>query len=742
MIGQTISQYKVIENLGSGGMGIVYKAQDTKLDRFVALKFLPPELIREEDTKNRFIQEAKAAAALNHPNICTIYEINEFEEQSFIAMEYIEGQTLKDKINSEQLNVTAAVEIAIQIGEGLKKAHEKNIIHRDIKSANIMINEADQVKILDFGLAKFMGQVGLTKTQSTMGTVAYMSPEQARGENVDFRTDIWSFGIVLYEMLTGQLPFLGEYEQAVIYSILNEKPKPPSQLRSDIPIIIENIILKTLEKNKENRYKNFQALLNELKSPLNITVEKVESEISIIVLPFVNMSPDPDQGYFSDGLTEEIITDLSHIHDLLVISRSSAMTFKGTKKKIKEIAREVNVQYVLEGSVRKAGNNLRITAQLIDATTDVHLWADKYMGTLDDIFDIQEKVSRAIVDALKVKLTKKESSQIAERPIDNLQAYELYLKARQEIWKWTEDGLERALQYLQNGLNVIGDYSLFYFGIGYVYWTGINIGFQSKEDCLVNAERYAKKILHMDSDSPHGHQLIGLIHLRAANLQLGVIHLKQALEANPNDPDALHWLCIGYLNAGKTNAARPLIDRLLKIDPLTPSNYYIPGWFQLIEGQFKQALNTLYQAYRMDPKNPIHRFCYALALAYNDQFEEAYALFDAHINDSPEHLWAQMGHCLKYALLRENEKVTELMSGGLKRKARCDVFDSWVNAACDALIGEKEEALDSLEMAVNLGAIYYPFLNNYDPFLENLRGEERFKNLMERVKYEWENFEV
>ena len=465
-------------------------------------------------------------------------------------------------------------------------------------------------------------------------------------------------------------------------------------------------------------------------------------EKSIIVLPFENVSPDPGQEYFSDGLTEEIITDLSHIHELLVISRSSAMTFKGTKKTIPEIVNQVNVRYVLEGSVRKAGNNLRITAQLIDATTDAHLWADKYMGTLDDVFDIQEKVSRAIVDALKVKLIKKESNQIAERPIDNLQAYELYLKARQEIWKWTEDGLERALQYLRNGLNIIGDNSLFYFGIGYVYWTRINIGFQSKEDCLVNAERYAKRILQMDPDSPYGHHLIGLIHLRAANLQLGVIHLKQALEANPNDPDALHWLCIGYLNAGKTNAAGPLIDRLLKIDPLTPTNYYIPGWFQMIEGQFESALHTLHKAYRMEPKNPIHRFCYAVALAYNEQLEEAYSLFDAHINDSPEHLWAQMGQCLKYALLREKEKVTELMSGGLKSKARCDVFDSWVIAVCDALIDEKEEALDSLETAVNLGTLYYPFLNEYDPFLQNIRGEERFKKLMKRVKKEWENFEV
>jgi len=471
--------------------------------------------------------------------------------------------------------------------------------------------------------------------------------------------------------------------------------------------------------------------------------EKIESKgKSIIVLPFENMSSDPEQEYFSDGLTEEIITDLSHIHELLVISRNSAMTFKRTKKNIKKIAKEVNVQYLLEGSVRKAGNNLRITAQLIEATSDAHLWAEKYSGTLDDVFKIQEKVSRSIVDALKVKLTNNESQQIAEHSIDNLQAYELYLKARQEIWKWTEDGLEHAQQYLQNGLNIIGDNSLILFGMGYVYWTYGNIGFKSKEECLEKAEGYAKRILELEPDSPHGHHLIGLILIRGARLQQGVIHLKRVLDKNPNNPDALHWLCIGYLNAGKIDAAKPFIERLLTIDPLTPTNYYIPGWFQLLEGQFEQGLKTLHHAFQMDPKNPIHRFCYAVALSYNDHFEEAYSLFDAHFKDSPEHLWAQMGQCLNYALQGEQEKAIELMSGGLKSKARCDVFDSWVIAVCDALIGEKEEALDSLEMAVNLGAIYYPFLNNYDPFLENIRGEERFQKLMEKVKNEWENFEV
>ncbi len=375
--GQIIAKkYKIIEKLGEGGMGVVYKAEDTRLGRTVALKFLPSELTRDEEARKRFIQEAKAAAALEHPNICTVYEVDEADVRTFISMSYIEGQSLKDKLKDGPLSIDEAREIASQVAEGLREAHEKGIIHRDIKPANIMLTDKGQAKITDFGLAKLSWGIDLTKPATIMGTVAYMSPEQARGEEVDQRTDVWSLGAMLYEMLTGERPFMKAEEHALIYSILNDEPRPISEIREDIPVYIADAISKTLEKDMAKRFENIHELIHALKqSPL---VSFQEAECSIVVLPFEDLSPGRDNEYFSDGLTEEIITDLSQVQELCVISRNSAMALKGTKKNTKTIGKELNVQYVLEGSVRKAGNDLRITAQLIDARSDRHLWANKY----------------------------------------------------------------------------------------------------------------------------------------------------------------------------------------------------------------------------------------------------------------------------------------------------------------------------------------------------------------------------
>lgn len=463
---------------------------------------------------------------------------------------------------------------------------------------------------------------------------------------------------------------------------------------------------------------------------------------SIIVLPFDNISPDPEQEYFSDGLTEEIITDLSYIENLLVISRSSAMTFKGSNKKITDIAREVNVRYVLEGSVRKSGNNLRIISQLIDAETDTHLWAKKYTGSLDDIFEIQEKVSKSIADSLKMKLTAEEDKKITNRQIKDIQAYEYYLKAKQEINGWTESGMERALDYLQKGLEITGDNILLYYGMGWVYWTYINIGFKNKEECLTNAEKYVNKIFDLDPDSLYGHRLLGIIKFRSSNLQQGLIHLKKALAQDPNDPDSLLWLTVSYANVGRPDKAIPWIERAIKIDPFNPWHPAMYAWVYCIKGEFSKALEISSQAYNMAGDHPLISIIHAIYLAYNNRYPEAFLICDQWYEKNPEGLWPRMGQCLKYALKDDRENTIKAMSGGVKDKARCDLYDALLMAECDALIGEKEEAITSLEYAVNLGAINYPFYNKTSPFLENIRDEPRFKKLMERVKYEWENFEV
>jgi non-specific serine/threonine protein kinase len=731
-------KYKIIEKLGEGGMGIVYKAKDIKLDRTVALKFLPVELIKERQAKQRFIHEGKAAAALDHPNICTVYEVDETDEQAFISMAYIEGQSLKDKIESGPLDIDEAKDIIIQVAEGLKEAHEKGIIHRDIKPANIMLTKKGNAKITDFGLAKLSGGVDLTKTSTIMGTVAYMSPEQAKGEKVDHRTDIWSLGAMLYEMFSGERPFQKSQEQALIFAILNDRPTPLSLLRSDIPTHIEQVIDKSLAKKVNDRYQNIKELIQDLK--LSVTLPKAEK--SIVVLPFENLSPDPEQEYFCDGMTEEIISDLSQIHNLLVISRSSAMTYKKTKKKIKEIGQELNVQYVLEGSVRKAGNNLRITAQLINAINDTHLWAEKYSSTLDDVFDIQEKVSRSIVDALRIKISPDEIKRISEKPIDNVQAYECYLKARQEMWRWTEDAFDRALLYLNNGLEIIGENALLYAGIGEVYFNYVNIGVR-QEDYIDKAEEYVKRAFELDPDCPRGHFVLGLINQAfRGNPRKSVDHLKRALAIDPNDSGVLFWLIAGYAFIGKTNATIPLIDRLLKIDPLDQQSHFGAGLVNFLAGNFDLARKHFLKAYQIEPENPVCEIYYGLILLYNKSFKEAYVLINKSEKKWPEHGIVQIGGIINNAIQGKKERVSRLMTSEFEAYCRRDPFWSLHVTQCYALLDEKEKAFDWLENAINRGLINYHFLNEHDFFLETIRSEPRFKKLMERVKHEWENFEV
>jgi len=392
MVGKTISHYKIIEKLGEGGMGVVYKAEDMKLDRFVALKFLPEHLVDDETALKRLLKEAKSASAINHNNVCTIYAIEEYEDTHFIVMEYVDGETLRKKAKGNPILVDDAIDYSVQICNGLKAAHDKDIIHRDIKSENIMINKDNVIKVMDFGLAKLKDEAGLTKT-GTAGTIAYMAPEQLQGFEIDTRTDIWSFGVVMYEMLIGQLPFKGEYESAMMYSIVNTEPEP----MSDMPEDLEQIVFKSLAKNLDERYHNIEdvlSYLNKVKKELELKVSKEKTaqekpKPSIAVLSFRNMSADPEQEYFCEGMAEEIINALTHIENLKVIARTSAFAFKDKHEDVREIGKKLDVENLLEGSVRKAGNRLRITAQLIKVSDGSHLWSDAYNREMEDVFAIQ-----------------------------------------------------------------------------------------------------------------------------------------------------------------------------------------------------------------------------------------------------------------------------------------------------------------------------------------------------------------
>jgi serine/threonine protein kinase/tetratricopeptide (TPR) repeat protein len=742
MIGKTVSHYRILEKLGEGGMGVVYKAEDTRLKRAVALKFLPPELTRDASAKERFIQEAQAASGLDHPNICTIFEIDDTADgQSFIAMAFYGGGTLKARIERGPLDIEEAIGIAVQTAQGLGRAHEAGIVHRDLKPANIMLAGRGEVKIVDFGLAKLAGGAKLTKTGSTLGTAAYMSPEQARGEEVDRRTDIWSLGVVLFEMLAGSLPFRGDHEAALLYSIVHEEPESLSSLRPGLPAALSRLVAKTLEKDPAKRYQTADELIGDMKK-LGGSSAPARQEKSIAVLPFENLSPDRDQEYFSDGLTEEVISDLSNVEALRVISRSSTMTFKGTKKKVPEIARELDVRYVLEGSVRKAGNSLRITAQLIDAANDAHVWAEKYSGTLDDVFDVQEKVSRSIVAALRLKLTPEESRKIAERPIDNVAAYQCYLRANTEIWRFTESSLESARAHLQEGLDILGDNALLYATMGAVYFQYANIG-AAQEDYIAKAEEYLRKALSLDPGIAQAHAILGLMSASFyGDVRESVRRLKTALASSPNDVESLKFmtmLCV--VAAGKQFAAVPFMERLKAIDPLDPWNWLLQGGFYAYGGPYELAVEPLRHFYELDPESHIGRFMYALSLMYIGKTEEAFSIVDGSVRDAPGNVVTVFGLLLKYALLKDKKKALREITPDFQKTCRRDLEWSYHVAKPLALLDERQASLDWLENAVNKGFINYPELE-HNPFLDSIRGEERFKKLLERVRSEWESFDI
>jgi serine/threonine protein kinase/tetratricopeptide (TPR) repeat protein len=741
LIGQTVSHYRILDKLGEGGMGVVYEAEDIKLKRTVALKFLPPELTGDPQAKARFTREAQAAAALDHPHICPVYEIGEAEGTTFIAMPRVRGRSLKDRIAAGPLTLEEALDIAEEVAEGLKEAHGRGIVHRDIKPANIMLTDKGQAIIMDFGLAKLTGIADVTKSLAVTGTPAYMSPEQAKGETVDQRTDIWSFGATLYEMLSGEKPFGRKSDQALIYSLLHEVPESLIRVRPEIPVLLDRLVQKALEKDKLFRYQTVAEVLVDLKAVRSSGQSAPPPERSIIVLPFENISADPEQDYFCDGMTEELISDLSKIHALRVISRTSSMMFKGTKKDLPAIVGEVHVRYVLEGSVRKAGNNLRITAQLIDAAADAHLWAEKYRGTLDDIFDIQEKVSHSIVDALKLKLTPDEAGRLAERPIPSPLAYEFYLKARGEILKWTEVGLDNALRYLRNGLEIVGENAVLYAGMGYVFFQYFNLGLKEQGYCRKQAEDYVQKAFALDPECPNASFVRAVLVAWNQPIE-GIRSFKRVLDKNPNDFDALFVFSCLLGTLGRMRDVMPLEKRTIQIDPLNPAAHFHSGFNRLWEGNYPLALEVLGRLHRTFPADLLTKWSYGLSLAHMGRTGEAGLIFDEIVREQPGTLFACMGRAFKYALEGKRSEMLAAFDSNPSLKEPWDFQSAYWKTECLALIGEKEMALDCLALDVNLGMINYPLLSELDPFLANIRSEERFKKLMERVKYEWEHLEV
>jgi non-specific serine/threonine protein kinase len=491
------------------------------------------------------------------------------------------------------------------------------------------------------------------------------------------------------------------------------------------------------------KFKNLQSSVKSEKIKLQSEAKQQTvspPEKSIIVLPFENISPDPEQEYFSDGLTEEIITDLSHIHDLLVISRNSAMTFKGSGKTTKEIAEKVNVRYVLEGSVRKAGNNLRITSQLIEGLNDSLIWAEKYNGTLDDVFNIQEKVAQSIVEALKIKLVPEEKQKILARPIDNFQVYDLHIKAQNTLLALTDEGFKQALQYINKGLAIIGENEILYADMGQVYMHYIETGIDRGENIFKKVEECAEKVFSLNPNSANGYYLRGHLKLWRRLVKESIKDFMQAFFIDPHHHSLLN-LALIYTLLGKGDSGRPIVQRLLKFDPLNTWNYLIASGVEIFDGQFNQAVVLLRKGYELEPL-PVLKGWLARGLAYNNELEEACQLMDNIGNEDIVSPLTQMALFFKHAIHGEKSKALEIVTEDFKNAMKDHPYFSIWTAESYALLGLKEESIEWIEKGVNWPFINYPFLSKYDPFLENIRGEVRFKKLMERVKYEWEKFEV
>jgi len=739
VIGQTISHYKIIEKLGEGGMGVVYKAEDIRLKRIVALKFLPQDASVSDRNKSMFIKEAQAASALNHPNIAHIYEIDEASGETFIAMEFIEGKMLRDVINAGQMNMSEIVKISVQIANGLFAAHTKGIVHRDIKPENIMILTDGTAKITDFGLAKTTELTRETEDNKLCGTLAYMSPEQLRGDSVHHTTDIWSLGVVLYEMVSGKLPFIEEYEQAVVYSILNTKHASVTTLRTDISLTLERIIDKCLEKKPSARYQTAKELVEEFRRYQSEVTDgqKIKAILTktIAVLPFADISNNKDNKYFSDGLTEEIITNLSKLQMLKVVPRSSVMRYEKENKTHKETAKDLGVQYLLEGSVRKQSNDLRITAQLIDAAQDSYLWAETYRGTIEDIFDIQEKVAAKIVHALQLQLSPDEKQTLTKRFTDNTEAYQLYLQGRYFWNRRTEEGLKLGLKYFEKAIENDPSYALAWAGLADTYNLLGEYGRTTRRELFPKAKMAAQKALEIDNQLAEAHiSLASLLMLNDWDWGNAEKEFLLGLELNPNYATGHHWYAMLLLYLGRSKDAYQEISLAAELDPISQAILKDKGLVLYYQKEYDKAIDLAQKALELDVNFATSHRLLSLAYQGKGMVDQAIAenkrwgiLTGNHIDTAIAlaHLYAIAGRKEEALKIIEGLSAADLLRGNIYRGI----------ALVYTALGDKDMAFKFLEQGIDLREESLSSIN-IDPKFDRLRADPRFNILLKKIGLE------